>query len=86
VFVEATSPEAKVAIVGNKADLVKEGGEVEERARMFAKENGYAHYTVSAKTGEGIDTLFKEFTASIVRSGLVGNPTKGKDNKNCSVD
>jgi small GTP-binding protein len=93
-FLYAVGPEAKVAIVGNKADLVKEGGEVEGRARMFAKENGYAHYTVSGKTGEGIDTLFKEFTESIVRSGLLGEPTEGKKpqsvierrDKNCSVD
>jgi tRNA U34 5-carboxymethylaminomethyl modifying GTPase MnmE/TrmE len=94
VFVKAADPKAKIAIVGNRADLVKEGEEVEQKAREFAKEKGYAHYRVSAKTGEGIDTLFQEFTASIFRSGLVEKPTEGKKpqtvirrkgKKDCSV-
>jgi 50S ribosomal subunit-associated GTPase HflX len=57
-----------IAIVGNKADQVKEGEELEQKAQMFAKEKDYAHYRVSAKTWEGIDTLFQEFTALVVRT------------------
>jgi 50S ribosomal subunit-associated GTPase HflX len=62
---------AKIVMVGNKADLVEAGGEVELRAQEYARNEGYSHYIVSAKTGEGIKAAFEEFLALIVRSGLV---------------
>jgi 50S ribosomal subunit-associated GTPase HflX len=58
---------AKVMIVGNKTDLVDPGGEVELMARAFARERGYSHHTVSAKTGEGIDAVFEDLLGSIIR-------------------
>jgi small GTP-binding protein len=70
-FLERAHEKAKVAIVGNKADLVEMDGEVEQKAREFARAKGHLHYTVSAKTGEGIGKVFEELVGQIVRSGLV---------------
>jgi small GTP-binding protein len=51
VFVETAGPAAKVAIVGNKADLVQEGGGVEERAMRITQCQG--------RQGKGL-TLFSK--------------------------
>jgi small GTP-binding protein len=67
LFLEAADPPAKVVILGNKADLVDPGGEVELMAREFARGRGYSHFTVSAKTGEGIEACFEDLLGSIVR-------------------
>jgi small GTP-binding protein len=73
-FLEYADKRAKIVIVGNKADLVESGGDVERDAVEFAKENGYPHYRVSAKTGEGIETVFEELIGQIVRNGLTTAP------------
>jgi small GTP-binding protein len=70
-FREVAGPKAKIVIVGNKSDLVEAGGEVELEAERFAAKNGYSHWVVSAKTGEGVDECFEEFVRLIVRSGVV---------------
>jgi hypothetical protein len=48
---------------------------------MFARENGYSHYTVSAKTGDGIETPFEDLVWLIFKSDLVAGalhaPTAG---------
>jgi GTPase SAR1 family protein len=81
LFLELADPSAKVVIVGNKVDLVIPGGQIELMAREFARENGYLHHTVSAKTGEWIDLVFEDLIRRIVRklSGPTAAPADSGD-------
>jgi len=50
-------PKIKFIVVGNKADL--ERAQVPEAARLFAGKIGAAYYETSARTGGGVEELFR---------------------------
>ncbi|MHA1318865.1 MAG: Rab family GTPase [Promethearchaeota archaeon] len=57
-------------LIGNKADLVEDVGEVidREEARAFAESEGSIYIETSAKTGINVDGAFTELTRRIVES------------------
>ncbi|MHA1533840.1 MAG: Rab family GTPase [Promethearchaeota archaeon] len=57
-------------LIGNKADLVEDVGEVIDRdeARAFAESEGSIYIETSAKTGINVDGAFTELTRRIVES------------------
>jgi len=63
---EATgSPELTVAVVGNKVDAARVVPRAD--AEAFARDNNLLLAETSAKTGEGVDQLFKALASSIAR-------------------
>ena len=70
-----------LAIVGNKEDF-KEYEKVEEnKARDFAKENKALFMKTSAKTKVGIEDLFNNIAANILKQNPQANSLKGDDSK-----
>jgi len=57
-------------LIGNKADLVEDVGQVIEinEARAFAEKEGSIYIETSAKTGINVDGAFTELTRRIVES------------------
>lgn len=57
-------------LIGNKADLIGEVGEVVDRdeCRRFAEEQGSIYIETSAKDGQNVDESFLELTRRIVQS------------------
>ena len=57
-------------LIGNKADLVEDVGEVidSNEARAFAKKEGSIYIETSAKSGINVDDSFAELTRRIVDS------------------
>ena len=57
-------------LIGNKADLVEDVGEVIDtnEARAFAEKEGSIYIETSAKTGINVDDSFSELTRRIVES------------------
>ena len=70
-----------LAIVGNKEDF-KEYEKVEEnKARDFAKELKALFMKTSAKTKFGIEDLFNNIAANILKQNPQANSLKGDDSK-----
>ena len=70
-----------LAIVGNKEDF-KEYEKVEEnKARDFAKENKALFMKTSAKTKVGIEDLFNNIAANILKQNPQANLLKEDDSK-----
>ena len=57
-----------IAIAGNKCDLQNRQVELGE-AEAYAKTVLGAHFNTSAKTGKGIDELFRTLTKAVIRKG-----------------
>ena len=59
---EFGNPDIVLVIVGNKCDLEGQRQVNKEQAESFAKEVGATHFLGSAKSGAGIQELFKSLT------------------------
>jgi len=61
-------------LIGNKADLIEDVGEVIDRndARNFAESEGSIYLETSAKTGQSVDESFTELTRRIIESRTRG--------------
>lgn len=57
---------ACIFIIGNKLDLESERAVDLELAEKKAKDCGYEHYQVSAKSGDNIHEMFYEVTKKVV--------------------
>ncbi len=64
-----------LVLVGNKIDLVKRVDT--NQVKQLAEKEGIPFYETSAKTGEGIETLFLSGVAHLV----MANHTSGIENK-----
>ncbi len=65
-----SSPDIPFILIGNKADLLEDVGEVIDRnaAREFAESEGSIYIETSAKTGANVDEAFTELTRKIIKS------------------
>lgn len=62
---------AEVFIVGNKADLVEDRQVRAEDCEAWARARNHAFFECSAKTGDGVRTIFEEMAKAIVRAKQV---------------
>ena len=78
--VKKQNKDAKFLLVGNKYDLAEERRTVtEEEAKQYAENNGMKFFEVSAKTGDGIDDMFKYIISEPLKEkepGLFDNQYK----------
>ncbi|KAJ6244773.1 ras-related protein rab-5c [Anaeramoeba flamelloides] len=71
-------PDVRIALVGNKIDLVKERVIKKEVGKQYAEKNGLMFFETSAKTSENVDQLFLEMTVQLENSKKL---TKKIDNE-----
>ncbi|KAJ3435121.1 ras-related protein rab-5c [Anaeramoeba flamelloides] len=71
-------PDVRIALVGNKIDLVKERVIEKEVGEQYAEKNGLMFFETSAKTSENVDQLFLEMTVQLENSKKL---TKKIDNE-----
>ena len=70
--IKDNSPENIIlAIAANKSDLIEQEAVDEESARNYAKENNSIFMTTSAKSSEGINSLFEEIAKKYTGSSNV---------------
>ena len=60
--------QVKIVCVANKIDLSDKRVIPASKGAQFAQSIGCPHFEVSAKTGEGIDMLFRHLTETLVKS------------------
>jgi len=60
------SPDARFVVAANKLDLVEQQQIGEEQVRQFAHSLPAAYFLASAKTGDAVETLFRELGRSLV--------------------
>lgn len=62
----AGTEEVKITLIGTKSDLYKETSEAEDEIRRFCEANNLGSpYKTSAKTGDGVNTLFDNLVEAI---------------------
>ncbi len=63
-----TTPDIPFVLIGNKADLMEDVGEVIDRAeaRAYAESEGSIYLETSAKSGVNVDEGFTELTRRII--------------------
>ncbi|KAH3675826.1 hypothetical protein WICMUC_002472 [Wickerhamomyces mucosus] len=59
------SQDIVIALVGNKADLEEERQVDNEHAKLLAEEEGLLFFEVSAKSGDGIKTIFQNIAEKL---------------------
>jgi GTPase SAR1 family protein len=69
-------PGCPVLLVGNKWDMDRDGGVIEE-AQAFALEHGFKHIVTSAKTGERVLDAFAGISRLLLASHLAISLTTG---------
>lgn len=67
---QVVGPNIKIAIAGNKSDLVKQRQVPEEQALEFAKKVGATHFYTSAKANKNVEEAFMDLTKNIVTARL----------------
>jgi small GTP-binding protein len=67
-LVQILGSSVKIIMVANKIDLTSQRVIPSSKGVEFAKSIGCQHFEVSAKTGEGIDMLFRFLTEELVKS------------------
>ena len=66
--VKTQNKDAKFLLVGNKCDLKEKQREVTtEEAKEYAAENKMKFFEVSAKTGKGIENMFKSIISELLK-------------------
>ncbi|KAH0790788.1 Ras-related protein Rab-21 [Histomonas meleagridis] len=72
--------EVKIVVVANKIDMVNDRVIPSQKGIEYARSIGCNHFEVSAKTGEGIDMLFRYLTETLVSTtkANTNRPTKGR--------
>lgn len=71
---QLTTPQTKIALIGNKLDLSDERQVSYEEANKFAQDNKILYLEVSAKTGKNIEECFMQTANKIyqdVKSGII---------------
>ena len=71
---------AFIIIVGNKIDLKDQIDVSKEQGEMGAREKGYQHMLCSAKTGEGVNEIFKKLAEGIYHNTDIMNNLPKKNN------
>ncbi len=69
---KVVGPSIKLAIAGNKCDMMSKRHVSEEVAEAYAKEVGATHTLTSAKTGTGLNEVFQTIAKS-----MASQPGKG---------
>lgn len=67
-FTEVANTHTIITIVGNKSDLVKERQVPYGEALEWAGEQDYKYFETSAKTGEGVEVLFKNLANELLNN------------------
>jgi Ras-related protein Rab-21 len=62
---KVVGPSIKLAIAGNKCDLVSKRHVTQEEAESYANEVGATHTLTSAKSGSGLVDVFQALTKSM---------------------
>ena len=71
---------AFIIIVGNKIDLKETIDVSKEQGEMAARDKGYQHMLCSAKTGEGVNEIFKKLAEGIYHNKDIMNNLPKKNN------
>src|SRR3990167_863347 len=74
---DLTHPQAKIILVGNKADLEAQRKVSKEQAEAFAAEHELTYFETSCKTGQNIEACFHNLGAQLLNSIREGTMTVG---------
>lgn len=78
--------DVKVVVVANKIDLASQRVIPSSRGVEYAQSIGCNHFEVSAKTGEGIEMLFKYLTEELAKSmAPASRPGRGRKGRSLVV-
>eukprot|EP00009_Paramoeba_aestuarina_P005727 CAMPEP_0201521702 /NCGR_PEP_ID=MMETSP0161_2-20130828/15726_1 /ASSEMBLY_ACC=CAM_ASM_000251 /TAXON_ID=180227 /ORGANISM="Neoparamoeba aestuarina, Strain SoJaBio B1-5/56/2" /LENGTH=198 /DNA_ID=CAMNT_0047920385 /DNA_START=75 /DNA_END=671 /DNA_ORIENTATION=+ len=80
------SDETAIVLVGNKADLDEERKVQRENAEKYAEEIKADYHEVSAKTNEGLDTLFQAIVKHTYQALLENAEVEETPKDNVNVD
>ncbi|KAH0790643.1 Ras-related protein Rab-21 [Histomonas meleagridis] len=72
--------DVKIVVVANKIDMANQRVIPSQKGIEYARSIGCNHFEVSAKTGEGIDMLFRYLTETLVSTPTTNTraPTRGR--------